>query len=81
MNATIPEQIEVSEMIINKTSEPEELTDTDVSISADAISQLTTGATMNADVSTYESIMLNYLSSSFIVERQLSTNYRQHSKG
>ena len=74
-NAPIPEQINVSQIIEDITSEPENLTDVQVSISANIISQLTTGATMNAKVSTYESIMLNYILLLFIAERQLSTNY------
>ena len=74
-NASIPEQINVSQIIEDITSEPENLTDIHVSISANIISQLTTGATMDAEVSIYESIMLNYILLLFIAERQLSTNY------
>ena len=49
--APITEQIDVSQVIENFTSTPEELTAGDVSTSASVISQLTTGAAMNATVS------------------------------
>ena len=50
-NAPIPVQINVSQIIKDITSEPEMLTDADVSVSASVISQLTTGATMDTQVS------------------------------
>ena len=48
--APIPEQIEVSQVIEEFTSAPENITASDVSTSASILTQLTTGATMNATV-------------------------------
>ena len=51
--ASIQEQINISQTIQNFTSTPEDLTAGDVSTSANIIFQLTTGATMDVDVSVY----------------------------
>ena len=50
-NASIPEQVNVSQAVKDITSTPENLTAADVSTSAAIVSQLTNGATMNATVS------------------------------
>ena len=46
----IPDQIEVSLVIEDFTSAPENVTASDISTSASILTQLTTGATMNATV-------------------------------
>lgn len=48
--APIPQQISVSQITKNITSQPENLMAADISTSANILAQLTIGATMNAEV-------------------------------
>ena len=76
-SAPIPDQIEVSQVIEDFTSTPENITASDVSTSASILTQLTLGATMNATVGETD-IRTNVVwkrYNTFAVERQLSANY------